>query len=115
MPAIAHDYKTLQSKYGVNFVRARAFQVKSNAIVLEDGTKVLSDRAVVSLGIDIRYDKMLGNSRNIEKMVLHLWKAGPQTIQLQRQLEAMANGEQLLFVLLTIPTAVLQSPMSEPR
>jgi hypothetical protein len=48
---------------------------------------------VVSLGIDIRYDKMLGNSRNIEKMVLHLWKAGPQTIQLQRQLEAMANDE----------------------
>lgn len=48
-------------------------------------------------------------------MVLHSWKAGPQTIQLQKQLEAMANGEQLLFVLLTIPTAVLQSPMSEPR
>ena len=59
MPAIAHDYKTLQSKYGVNFVRARAFQVKSNAIVLKDGTKVLSDRAEVSLGIDIRYDKIL--------------------------------------------------------
>ena len=57
MPAIAHDYKTLQSKYGVNFVRARAYQVKSNAVVLEDGTKVPFDRAVVSPGVDIRYEK----------------------------------------------------------
>ena len=44
----AHDYKTLQSKYGVNFVGARAYQVKNNAVVLEDGTKVPFDRAVVS-------------------------------------------------------------------
>ena len=67
MPAIAHDYKTLQSKYGVNFVRARAYQVKSNAVVLEDGTKVPFDRAVVSPGVDIRYDKMPGHSQSIEK------------------------------------------------
>ena len=45
MPAIAHDYKTLQSKYEVNFVRARAYQVKSNVVVLEDGTKVPFDLA----------------------------------------------------------------------
>ena len=67
MPAIAHDYKTLQSKYGINFVRARAYQVKSNAVVLEDGTKVPFDRAVVSPELDIRYDKMPGHSHSIEK------------------------------------------------
>ena len=92
MPAIAHDYKTLQSKYGVNFVRARAYQVKSNAVVLEDGTKVPFDRAVVSPGVDIRYDKMPGHSQSIEKKMPHSWKAGPQTMHLRRQLEVMANG-----------------------
>ena len=56
MPAIAHDYKTLQSKYEVNFRELGAYQVKSNAVVLEDGTKVPFDLAVVSR-VDIRYDK----------------------------------------------------------
>ena len=75
MPAIAHDYKTLQSKYEVNFVRARAYQVKSKVVVLEDGTKVPFDRAVVSPGVDIRYDKMPGHSQNIEKKMTHSCKA----------------------------------------
>ena len=92
MTDIAHDYKTLQSKYGVNFVRAKAYQVKSNAVILEDGSKIPFDRAIVSPGIDIRYDKMPGHSQSIEKKITHSWKAGPQTMQLRRQLEAMANG-----------------------
>ena len=92
MPDIAHDYKTLQSKYGVNFVRAKAYQVKSNAVILEDGSKIPFDRAIVSPGIDIRYDKMPGHSQSIEKKIPHSWKSGPQTMQLRRQLEAMANG-----------------------
>ena len=92
MTDIAHDYKTLQSKYGVNFVRAKAYQVKSNAVILEDGSKIPFDRAIVSPGIDVRYDKMPGHSQGIEKKITHSWKAGPQTMQLRRQLEAMANG-----------------------
>ena len=48
-------------------MRARAYQVNSNAVVLEDGTKVPFDRAVVSPGVDIRYDKMPGHSQSIEK------------------------------------------------
>ena len=48
MPTMAHDYKTLQSKYGVKFVKARAYRVKSNAVAKEDGSKVLFDRSVVS-------------------------------------------------------------------
>ena len=60
MPAIAHDCKTLQSKYEVNFVRARAYQVKSNVIVIEDGTKVPFDRTVVSLGVAFAMTKCQG-------------------------------------------------------
>ena len=56
MPAIAHDYKPLQSNYGVNFVRARAYQVKSNAVVLEDGTKVPFGRAEVCPAMDVCHD-----------------------------------------------------------
>ena len=92
MPAIVHDCKTLQSKYGVNFLGAWAYQANSNAVVIEDGTKVPLDQDVLSPGVDIRYDKMPGHSQNIEKKMPHSWKAGPQTMHLRRQLELMANG-----------------------
>ena len=92
MPAIAHDCKTLQSQYGVNFLGAWAYQANSNAVVIEDGTKVPLDQDVLSPGVDIRYDKMPGHSQNIENKMTHSWKAGPQTMHLKRSLEAMANG-----------------------
>ena len=47
MPAIAHDYKTLQSKYGLILLELRLTS-KKQRVVLEDGTKVPFDRAVVS-------------------------------------------------------------------
>ena len=77
MPAIAHDCKTLQSKYGVNFLGAWAYQAKSNAVVLEDGTKITIDQDKLAPGLDIRYEKMPGHSQNIEKKMLHSMKAGP--------------------------------------
>ena len=92
MSDIAHEYRNLQSKYGVRFVKARARKVEANAVVLEDGSKVPFDRAVVSPGIDLRYDKMEGHSPSVDTRMPHSWKAGPQTVLLRRQLEAMPDG-----------------------
>ena len=42
---------------------------------------------------------MPGHSQSIEKKMPHSWKAGPQTVYLRRQLEAMANGGTVIICL----------------
>ncbi|MGA1599782.1 MAG: FCSD flavin-binding domain-containing protein [bacterium] len=92
MGDIAHSYDKLQSMYGVKVIHARASKVEAGAVVLEDGSRVPYDRAVVSPGIDVRYDKMPGHSQAIEENMPHAWKAGGQTVQLRNQLQAMPDG-----------------------
>jgi sulfide dehydrogenase [flavocytochrome c] flavoprotein subunit len=92
MGDIAHSYDKLQSMYGVKVIHARASKVEAGVVVLEDGSRVPYDRAVVSPGIDVRYDKMPGHSQAIEENMPHAWKAGGQTVQLRNQLQAMPDG-----------------------
>ena len=115
MPAIAHHYKTLQSKYEVNFVRARAYQVKSNVVVLEDGTKVPFDLA--------RYTQewifAMTKCQVIVKISKKRWRI-PVKLNLKRCIWIGSKRRWLmvetsLFVLWRVPTAVLQGPMSEHR
>jgi sulfide dehydrogenase [flavocytochrome c] flavoprotein subunit len=92
MGDIAHSYDKLQSMYGVKVIHARASKVGVGAVVLEDGSRIPYDRAVVSPGIDVRYDKMPGHSQAIEENMPHAWKAGGQTVRLRNQLQAMPDG-----------------------
>ncbi len=92
MDDIAHSYTKLESLYGVKVVHARASKVEADAVVLADGSRIPFDRAVVSPGVDVRYDKMPGHSPDVEEKMPHAWKAGPQTVQLRKQLEAMPDG-----------------------
>jgi hypothetical protein len=51
------------------------------------------DRLIVAPGIDFLYDQIPGlNTADAQSRVLHAWKAGPQTVGLRRQLEAMPDG-----------------------
>ncbi|MCC7326725.1 MAG: FCSD flavin-binding domain-containing protein [Burkholderiales bacterium] len=51
------------------------------------------DRLVLSPGIDFMFDQVQGlSSAEAQSKVLHSWKAGPQTLALRRQLEAMPDG-----------------------
>ena len=65
------------------------------------------DRLVVSPGIDFMYDQIAGYDAEAQKTVLHAWKAGPETVALRRQLEAMKDGG---VVLLSIPKAPYRCP-----
>jgi sulfide dehydrogenase [flavocytochrome c] flavoprotein subunit len=64
------------------------------------------DRLVVSPGIEFQFEQIDGLAESQDK-VLHAWKAGPQTVALARQLEAMPDGG--VFVL-TIPPAAYRCP-----
>ena len=50
------------------------------------------DRLVVAPGIDIRWDALPGYDEAAAERMPHAWKAGPQTLLLRRQLEAMEDG-----------------------
>lgn len=66
------------------------------------------DRLVVSPGIDFMFDQLPGlNNAEAQKVVLHAWKAGPDTVALRRQLEAMRDGGTYI---LSIPRAPYRCP-----
>ena len=88
-------YDTLQKKYGVRVVRDEAVSIdaEKKTVALARGDSLSYDRLIVSPGIDFRFDQVPGlQSADAQARVLHAWKAGPQTVALRRQLEALPDG-----------------------
>jgi sulfite dehydrogenase len=65
------------------------------------------DRLVVAPGIDFMYDQLPGLNAEAQKTILHAWKAGPETVALRKQLEAMRDGG---VYILSIPKAPYRCP-----
>jgi len=64
------------------------------------------DRLVVSPGIDFQWDQVEGLAQAKDN-VLHAWKAGPQTIQLAKQLQSMKDGG---VAVMTVPPVAYRCP-----
>ena len=64
------------------------------------------DRLVVSPGIDFQWEQVEGLAA-AKDTVLHAWKAGPQTVELARQIQSMQDGG--VFVL-TVPPVAYRCP-----
>jgi sulfide dehydrogenase [flavocytochrome c] flavoprotein chain len=80
---------------GVRRIQADAVAIDAQAkeVRLADGRKLPYDRAVVSPGVDFIANTVEGlDSAQAQERILHAWKAGPQTVALRRQLEAMPDG-----------------------
>jgi sulfide dehydrogenase [flavocytochrome c] flavoprotein chain len=67
---------------------------------------VAYDRLVVSPGVDFLWDQIEGLAA-AKDTVLHAWKAGPQTVDLARQIQSMQDGG--VFVL-TVPPVAYRCP-----
>lgn len=77
-------------------------------IALSNGETLTYDRLIVAPGIDFILDKLpMLQSAAAQETVPHAWKAGEQTVNLRRQLEAMPDGG--AFVM-TIPKAPYRCP-----
>ncbi|OIQ82009.1 sulfide dehydrogenase [flavocytochrome c] flavoprotein chain precursor [mine drainage metagenome] len=62
-------------------------------IMVADGDHLDYDRLIIAPGIDFIYDGLpMLESESAQELVPHAWKAGPQTVGLRRQLEAMPDG-----------------------
>ncbi len=95
---IKHNYKTLESKYNIVVVHEKVKKVDgaTNTVVLEDGTIIPFTKAIVAPGIDFKYEK--GYVEGSEEFAPHAYKAGPQTVLLTEQLQAMKDGGTFVMV-----------------
>jgi len=83
------------AKYGVKQVRdeASAIDLERRQVRLARGAALPYDRLIVAPGIDFQFDAVPGlAAAQAQGLALHAWKAGPQTVALRRQLEALPDG-----------------------
>ena len=109
MPDITRDRSGL-ARYGVQLVRdeAVAIDAAKKNVRLASGSEIAYERLVVSPGIDFTFADVQGYEAAMQSgQVLHAWKAGPQTVALRRQLEAMPDGG---VYILSVPTAPYRCP-----
>ena len=110
LASITRSYRDLQVVHGVRLVRSSATAIDraGKAVVLADGTRLGYDKLVLSPGIEMIYDGLPGlRDPAARQQVLHAWKAGPDTVALRRQLEAMPDGG---VYALAIPRAPYRCP-----
>jgi sulfite dehydrogenase len=91
---ITRGYEGLRA-LGVKVMQGEvtAIDAAGKKVRLANGSEVPYDRLILSPGVDFMTDGIGGLDPALTSgRVLHGWKAGPQTLALRAQLEAMPNG-----------------------
>jgi sulfide dehydrogenase [flavocytochrome c] flavoprotein subunit len=89
------SYSNLTARHGVKIVRdvATTVDAEKRTVKLASGNELAYDRLILSPGVDFMWNELPSlNNADAQARILHAWKAGPQTVALRRQLEAMADG-----------------------
>ncbi len=110
MADITTPYTALARNHGVRVIKDTVASIDpvKKVAVLASGPTIAYDKLILSPGIDLMLDSVAGlRAANSEGRVLHAWKAGPETLALRRQLEAMPDGG---VYALTIPEAPYRCP-----
>jgi sulfide dehydrogenase [flavocytochrome c] flavoprotein subunit len=95
MADITVPYTHLASRHGVRVVKdiARSVDTAGKVVTLGSGAKIGYDKLVMSPGVDLMFNTIEGlQAASAAGQVLQAWKAGPETVALRRQLEAMPDG-----------------------
>jgi sulfide dehydrogenase [flavocytochrome c] flavoprotein chain len=93
--------------HGVKVLHEMATAIEPDQKRVRVGSSVLPyDRLIVAPGVEFQWEQVEGLAAAQDR-VLHAWKAGPQTVELARQLQSMNDGG--VFVL-TIPPAAYRCP-----
>jgi sulfide dehydrogenase [flavocytochrome c] flavoprotein subunit len=109
LSSLTIGYDTLAANHGVKVVHdtVTAIDTAKKTVTMSRGA-LDYDRLVVSPGIDFRFEEIAGyDPATTPEVMPHSWKAGPQTMLLRRQLEAMRDGG-------TVVIAIPQSPFRCP-
>lgn len=111
---LTHNYTALRDKHGVNVVIDRVTGVDpgKRLVTLASGKVIEYDRLVMSPGIDFRWGAIEGYDEAASLVMPHAWKAGPQTLLLQKQLQAMPDGG---TVIINPPPMPFRCPPGPPE
>ncbi|MFN0303619.1 MAG: NAD(P)/FAD-dependent oxidoreductase [Burkholderiales bacterium] len=102
-------YDALRGR-GVRVVHdeVKTIDPEKKQLTLGRGAPMTYDRLVVSPGIDFLFNELPGlRNAEVREGLPHAWRAGPETIALRRQLEAMPDGG---VYVLAIPKAPYRCP-----
>lgn len=92
---ITTPYTGLARTHGVQVVRDMAASVDTQrkVVTLARGGTIGYDKLIVSPGVDLQFGAIENlQAANASGRILQAWKAGPETVALRRQLEAMPDG-----------------------
>jgi NADPH-dependent 2,4-dienoyl-CoA reductase/sulfur reductase-like enzyme len=110
MADITTPYDNLVRRHGVRLVRDMVASIDpaKKVAVLASGPTIAYDKLILSPGIDLVFDSIQGlKAAHDAGQILQAWKAGPETVALRRQLEAMPDGG--VFAM-TVPEAPYRCP-----
>lgn len=106
--SLVHGYGNLKKNWGVKMVNASATSVDTaKRRVKTTAGEFAYDKLIVAPGIDFNFESISGYDEKAQETVLHAWKAGPQTVALRKQLEALADGGTYI---LNVPAAPYRCP-----
>ena len=103
-------YASLAKNHGVRVIKDMVASIDpvKKVAVLASGPSIAYDKLILSPGIELMWDSIAGSrAANAEGRILQAWKAGPETVALRRQLEAMPDGG---VYAITVPLAPYRCP-----
>jgi NADPH-dependent 2,4-dienoyl-CoA reductase/sulfur reductase-like enzyme len=106
---LTFGYDAVQKNHDINWVQDTVTGINADAkkVTMKRGN-ISYDRLIVAPGVDFTYDALPNlQSKSAQEQVPHAWKAGWQTVNLRKQLEAMPDGG--VFVL-AVPKTPYRCP-----
>jgi sulfide dehydrogenase [flavocytochrome c] flavoprotein subunit len=92
------SYDKLAGNHGIKMLHAEvtAIDPAAKKVVTTEGT-LAYDRLILSPGVDFRTEEIEGYGADTPDQLPHAWKAGPQSVLLRKQLEAMPDGGNVII------------------
>jgi sulfide dehydrogenase [flavocytochrome c] flavoprotein subunit len=105
MQEITHSYDPLRNSTGIRMITGMATRIDPERRTVEvNGEKITYDRLILATGIDFNYSSLPSLTPELQETVIpHAWKAGPQTLLLKNQLEAMPKGGMMAITIPPVP------------
>ena len=110
MADITNPYSGLSARHGVRLVQDSVASINAaqRVATLASGGTLAYDKLVLAPGIDFQWEQTEGlKAAHDSGQILHAWKAGPETLALRRQLEALHDGG---VYAITIPEVPYRCP-----
>jgi sulfide dehydrogenase [flavocytochrome c] flavoprotein subunit len=107
---VTTPYGSLARNHGVRIVKDMVASIDParKTATLASGPVIAYDKLVLSPGVELMFDGVQGSrAAQASGQILQAWKAGPETVALRRQLEAMRDGG---VYAITVPEAPYRCP-----